>query len=44
MDVKCDARTLNLRSDIIFASPRKYRMMFGKGHKMSKIKEMTNGI
>ena len=30
-DVKSDVRTLNFGSDVIFAPPQKYRMMFGKG-------------
>ena len=30
-NVKCDVRTLNLRSDVTFAPPPKYRMTFGKG-------------
>ena len=30
-DVKNDVRTLDLRSDVIFAPLRKHRMTFGKG-------------
>ena len=43
-DIKCDVRTLNVRNGVIFVPPGKYRMTFGKGRKMSKIKEMTHDI
>ena len=44
-DVKSDVRTLNFKSDVIFAPPRKTPNDVEKvvmRRKMSKVKEMTN--